>query len=92
MNVHNWSNRIDLGEYLRAEREAKSISRQDMANTLNVSVPYLSLLERGGIVSPGVRVLRLIAEQYNLGFDELVDTYYPVKKEERSPRGRKVAV
>lgn len=87
-------NRLDFGNHLRTGRESKNLNQKEMAETLGISTLHYALLERGGIASPGVKVLRSIADVYDLEFEDLANIYYGPKnagnaQEQTDSRDRK---
>lgn len=62
--------RKQLGAHLRHLRADHSIRRERFAETLNVSVDYLSLVKLG-INAPSIEILRRIAKQLRVPAAEL---------------------
>jgi transcriptional regulator with XRE-family HTH domain len=60
-----------FGAYLRAQRQAASLTLRELAELANISNPYLSQLERG-IHQPSVAVIRSLAEGLNLSAELLL--------------------
>ncbi|MEW6087289.1 MAG: helix-turn-helix transcriptional regulator [bacterium] len=50
-----------FGDKIRELREKQNLSQEELANRLNVSTPYVSLLERG-LRSPSIEILKEIEQ------------------------------
>lgn len=61
---------VNLGSYLRAQREVAKISLRALAGMTKVSDSYLSQVERG-LYQPSPDVLRAVADGLGLSPDEL---------------------
>ena len=61
---------VDLGRYIRAQRELAKVSLRHFARMVNVSDSYLSQLERGKY-QPSGEVLRAISQGLGLAPDAL---------------------
>ncbi len=59
-----------LGEFIRAQREFMSLSMRQLAETANVSNPYLSQIERG-LYKPSAQVLKGIADALDISVETL---------------------
>ena len=86
MKTHNWENRLELGEYLRAWREEQGLTQRALAKKMGVSPQWITLVERGGVSSPTVPMIRLMSETYGIEIDELEGAYFPrpLKKDARA--------
>ena len=61
-----------LGESVRARRRALGLTQEDLAELLDISVAYVSLIERGGR-NPPVTTVCAIARALDVSPRELVD-------------------
>lgn len=61
---------VDLGRYIRAQREMAKLSLRHLARVTKVSDSYLSQVERG-LYQPSPDVLRAIAEGLGLVPDQM---------------------
>jgi transcriptional regulator with XRE-family HTH domain len=59
-----------LGEFIRSQREFMSLSMRQLAETANVSNPYLSQIERG-LYKPSAQVLKGIADALDISVETL---------------------
>jgi transcriptional regulator with XRE-family HTH domain len=67
-----WKGQIEaFGRYLRAQRQVNDLSLRELATMTQLSNAYLSQLERG-LHEPSLRVLRSLAEAFNMPFDEFL--------------------
>jgi len=62
---------LQLGGYIRLQRQMADLSLRRLADMTQVSNAYLSQIERG-LHQPSIRVLRSIAEALNLSADTLL--------------------
>jgi transcriptional regulator with XRE-family HTH domain len=62
---------LQLGGYIRLQRQMADLSLRRLADMTKVSNAYLSQIERG-LHQPSIRVLRSIAEALNLSADTLL--------------------
>jgi transcriptional regulator with XRE-family HTH domain len=62
---------LNLGAFIRAQRQLANLSLRQMADLAHVSNPYLSQLERG-LHEPSVRVLQSISRALNLSAETLL--------------------
>lgn len=60
-----------FGSYIREKREEQNSSMRDLAHLLNVSVPYISDIERGRRNPPQGESLQKIADFLHLDISEL---------------------
>ena len=77
---------MKLGERLRLIRKGKKLTLKDLSQLADLSVPYLSDMERD-VVNPSVETLHKVAKAYNMtvkdlfsgveGLGELTHTTYP---------------
>lgn len=77
---------MELGERLRSLRKEKNLTLKDLSELANLSVPYLSDMERGE-VNPSIESLQKVAKAFNMTvrdlfsgveeLGELVSTSYP---------------
>ena len=61
---------MKLGERLRLIRKEKKLTLKDLSQLADLSVPYLSGMERG-VVNPSVETLRKVAKAYNMAVKDL---------------------
>lgn len=73
-------NRIELGEVLRQKRKLMGRTLSELANSTDISINYLSALERGGVLHPNMDKLRRVAEHYRLSPDDVINVFYPEKE------------
>ena len=77
---------MKLGERLRLMRKENKLTLKDLSQIADLSVPYLSDMERG-VVNPSIDTLQKVAKAYNTTvkkllidveeLDKLEDTNYP---------------
>ena len=60
----------DLGDYIREQRQASSISLRQLARLANVSNPYLSQIERG-LRKPSAEILQQIAKALRISAEAM---------------------
>jgi transcriptional regulator with XRE-family HTH domain len=63
---------LQLGGYIRLQRQMADLSLRRLADMTQVSNAYLSQIERG-LHQPSIRVLRSIAQALNLSADTLLN-------------------
>jgi len=81
---------LGFGESLRKARTAQGLTLRDLSTTSDVSIAYLSDLERGVLGNPTLDTLRAIAKALNVSLNSLLDvdenprspTRYPAALEE----------
>ena len=61
---------MKLGEHLRFIRRKRKLTLKDLSQDANLSVPYLSDLERG-VVNPSIKSLQKVAKAYNMKVQDL---------------------
>ena len=61
---------MKLGERLRFIRKGHQLTLKDLRERADLSVPYLSDMERG-VVNPSIETLRKVAKAYNMTVQEL---------------------
>ena len=61
---------MKLGEHLRFIRRKRKLTLKDLSQDANLSVPYLSDLERG-VVNPSIESLQKVAKAYNMKVQDL---------------------
>ena len=61
---------MKLGERLRLIRKEKKLTLKDLGELADLSVPYLSGMERG-VVNPSVETLQKVAKAYNMTVQDL---------------------
>jgi transcriptional regulator with XRE-family HTH domain len=71
MDEHN-ERLVELGAFIRAQRQLADLSLRQMAELARISNPYLSQLERG-LHEPSMRVLQSIAAALNLSAETLLE-------------------
>src|SRR4051794_32375263 len=59
-----------LGEFIRRQRQLQELSMRQLADSVGISNPYLSQIERG-LREPSEKVLDAIAENLQLSADAL---------------------
>lgn len=62
---------MKLGERLRLIRKENKLTLKDLSQLANLSVPYLSELERG-VVNPSVDTLQKVAKAYQISVKQLL--------------------
>jgi len=77
--------RSPLGEILRRQRELSQLSMRQVAQTVGISNPYLSQIERG-LREPSEKVLDAIARSLELSTDALYAEAGYGDAEEEDPR------
>lgn len=64
---------LNFGQYLRGAREAKKISLRKFAEKVGKTPTYISKIERNELeTKPSEELVRRIAEELNLDFDDLI--------------------
>ena len=73
---------VKLGQHLRSLRKEKSMTLKDLSQLSDLSIPYLSDMERGG-VNPSIESLQKVAKAFNMtvreflsGVEELGESVY----------------
>ena len=61
---------MKLGDHLRSIRKERKFTLKDLSQRADLSVPYLSDIERG-VVNPSVETIQKIAKAYNMKFQNL---------------------
>lgn len=61
---------MKLGERLRVIRKENKLTLKDLSQLADLSVPYLSDMERG-VVNPSIDTLQKVAKAYNMTVKEL---------------------
>ena len=61
---------MKLGDHLRSIRKERKFTLKDLSQRADLSVPYLSDIERG-VVNPSVETVQKIAKAYNMKFQNL---------------------
>lgn len=69
-------NRLELGELLNKQRKNKKLTLKEMAKLVDVSFPYLSDIEKGGLKRPSYDKLIGVAKGYDVELQLLLDTYF----------------
>ena len=62
---------MKLGERLRLIRKENKLTLKNLSQLANLSVPYLSDMERG-VVNPSIDTLQKVAKAYNMTVKELI--------------------
>ena len=62
---------MKLGDHLRAIRREHKLTLKNLSQRADLSVPYLSDIERG-VVNPSVETVQKIAKAYDMTFKDLV--------------------
>lgn len=63
-----------IGERIRKVRKEKGITMEEVGNRADIAQSYLSNIERGKVKSPGIDVVKRIAEALEVSIDTLADT------------------
>jgi len=63
---------------LKAFRKKEGLTQKEVADILDISVDYLSMLERG-VRTPGFNLAKKIADMYGTTVDEIFFDYAPDK-------------
>lgn len=63
---------LAFGERLRKARTDQGLTLRDLSATSNISIAYLSDLERGALVNPTLDTLRAVAKALNVSLNELL--------------------
>ena len=72
----------EFGEYLKALREAKSLSLREVERQTEISNAYLSQMESGKIKQPSPITLNKLAELYGISYNILMEKVgYPISQE-----------
>ena len=61
---------MKLGNHLRSIRKERKLTLKDLSQRADLSVPYLSDIERG-VVNPSVETVQKIANAFNMTFRDL---------------------
>lgn len=72
-----------LGERLRQEREARGLSREQLAVSADLSSATLTKIERHETHDPGFFTVARLAEQLTLGLDELEESTHDRRRRRR---------
>src|SRR5579875_3524146 len=72
--VRNEHSRSTLGVVLRLARDAKGFSLRHVENETGISNAYLSQLETGKVENPSPRVLKNLAELYEVTYEEFMQS------------------
>lgn len=78
--------REELAEYLRQQRRLHNLTLRELASLTQLSNAYLSQLERG-IHEPSLRVMRSLAEAYNVSLASMLAQAGLYADEEPLPPG-----
>ena len=70
---------MKLGDHLRSIRKERKFTLKDLSQRADLSVPYLSDIERG-VVNPSVETVQKIAKAYNMTFTDLFNGVEEVGK------------
>jgi transcriptional regulator with XRE-family HTH domain len=63
---------MDLGEFIRQQRERSAMSLRKLADTAGISNPYLSQIERG-LRKPSAEILKSIARALSIRAEALYE-------------------
>ena len=69
---------LEFGKWLAAQREAREMSRAELAEALEISYPYVSQLETGYRM-PSTNVIGAIRTALGVSADEIYAVLYPPK-------------
>ena len=68
-----WQRQVEaFGEYVRAQRKLAKLSLRELAARAEISNAYLSQIERG-LHAPSVRVLRSLAEAFEVSAETILE-------------------
>ena len=70
---------MKLGDHLRSIRKERKLTLKDLSQRADLSVPYLSDIERG-VVNPSVETVQKVAKAYNMTFKDLFNGVEEVRK------------
>lgn len=76
-------NRIELGSFLKQQRNNLGKSLKEMAALVGCSFPYLSDIEAGGIAKPSYDKLVPIAKHYKVKLNLLLEVFYETEEPDR---------
>lgn len=62
---------MKLGQRLRQIRKGKKLTLKELSQLAEISVPYLSDMERG-VVNPSIDTLQKVAKAYNMTVKDLI--------------------
>ncbi len=74
---------LEFGKWLAAQREAREMSRAELAEALDISYPYVSQLETGYRM-PSTNVIGSIRTALGVSADEIYAVLYPPKMVDES--------
>jgi transcriptional regulator with XRE-family HTH domain len=81
-----WQRQIEaFGEYVRAQRKLARLSLRELAARAEISNAYLSQLERG-LHAPSVRVLKNLAEAFEVSAEAMMEQAGLLDDDGDSPR------
>src|SRR4051794_31903810 len=70
-NEKLWRERMAFGKYLRREREKRKVTLTELARRLDMSIAYLSRIERERENPPPDRMMKALARALDLPADEV---------------------
>ena len=86
MSKDPWQRQIEaFGTYVRAQRKLARLSLRELAARAEISNAYLSQLERG-IHAPSVRVLKNLAEAFEMSAETIMEQAGLLDDDGESPR------
>jgi len=66
-----WRKRMTFGKYLRREREERQMTLTELARRVDISIAYLSRIERERENPPPDRLMRALARALDLPVDDV---------------------
>ena len=70
---------MKLGDHLRSIRKEHKLTLKDLSQRADLSVPYLSDIERG-VVNPSIETVQKVAKAYDMTFKDLFNGVEEVRK------------
>ncbi len=70
-SANDRSQLIDLGSFIRSQRNLAKLSQRELAKLTKLSDPYVSQLERG-LHEPSVRVIRALGKALNVPVETML--------------------
>jgi transcriptional regulator with XRE-family HTH domain len=83
-----WKTQVEaLGQFIRSQRKLAKLSLRELASLTDLSNAYLSQVERG-LHEPSIRVLKSIADAFDLTAETLLGHAGLLGDEQSPPRAR----
>ena len=76
----------DFGQAIKAARKAKGISRNQLADTLNIAPRYIASIENSG-QHPSLQILYELVTLLDVSVDQF---FFPEREQEKSTRRRQL--